>query len=290
MIAYDGSVQSESLVADLYSAGLPDIADVLLITILEDLPPAEFSRFDVVERAKNAFRAPSLLGVVSHHRPDEDVLRESGAAAVTRMRRMFSEWNIEHRIINGAPVETLLAEAIVWQPDLILVGSHGRSLVGRFLLGSFSLEVASRALCSVRVSKIVSSNHKHKPRILMGSDSVDSVDHILKTVAGREWHDDTDVNILYTPQPELVKAVEKLRTFDPEIVTRPVAFDLGSELVNESKNWRSDAIFIADPHQNSPLISTVLGQTACPVEIVRNTRPKNAENLMKGELYTECPQ
>ncbi len=286
MIAYDGSAQSDSIITDLYSSGLPAVADVLMISVIEDVTTTGFSRFDVVERARNAFRAPSVLGVVSHDSPDAEALRQSGAAAVKKIRRLFPEWKIQHRLITGFPIETFLAEAIVWKPDMILVGSHGRSLVGRLLLGSFSLEVATRALCSVRVSKSVSANHKHKPRILLGFDSTEGTEMILESVSGRDWHDESDVRILYVPNKQLTEFVEQLKSAGLEIDSRSVSFDLGSELVEESKSWRSDLICIADPQLDSPLISTVLGQTACPVEIIRNGHVNDVQNLTKGELFT----
>lgn len=286
MIAYDGSAQSDSIITDLYSSGLPGFADVLMISVFEDVMTTEFSRFYVVERARNAFRAPSVLGVVSHDSPDADALRQSGAAAVKKIHRVFPEWKIEHRVVAGDSVETSLAEAIVWKPDMIFVGSHGRSLVGRLLLGSFSLEVATRALCSVRVSKSVSANHKHKPRILMGFDSVDGAEMVLASVSGRDWHDDSDVRILYVPNKHMTELIQQLKSAGLEIDSRAVPFDLGSELVEESRNWRPDLICIADPQLNSPLIPTVLGQTACPVEIIRNGHVNDVQNLTKGELFT----
>ena len=38
-------------------------------------------------------------------------------------------------------------------PDLIVVGSHGRSALGRFMLGSVSQKVVTEAHCSVRVAR-----------------------------------------------------------------------------------------------------------------------------------------
>jgi nucleotide-binding universal stress UspA family protein len=38
-----------------------------------------------------------------------------------------------------------------WQPDLIVLGSHGRKGLGRLLLGSVAESVARHAKCSVQI-------------------------------------------------------------------------------------------------------------------------------------------
>ena len=54
-------------------------------------------------------------------------------------------------IFEGDPKEIILDEADRWGADLVVVGSHGRGAVKRFLLGSVSYAVAQNAHCSVEI-------------------------------------------------------------------------------------------------------------------------------------------
>jgi nucleotide-binding universal stress UspA family protein len=47
--------------------------------------------------------------------------------------------------------ETIIDDAAEWHADVIVVGSHGRSGVQRFLLGSVAEFVARHAKCSVEI-------------------------------------------------------------------------------------------------------------------------------------------
>jgi len=68
------------------------------------------------------------------------ILREGGA-----------EFEITAKVVEGNPKNVILDEADSWNPDLIVVGSHGTSGLGRFLLGSVSQAVALHAPCSVEI-------------------------------------------------------------------------------------------------------------------------------------------
>jgi len=54
-------------------------------------------------------------------------------------------------IIGDAPKEAIVEEAERWGADLVVVGSHGYRGFKRYLLGSVSQAVATRAKCSVEI-------------------------------------------------------------------------------------------------------------------------------------------
>ncbi|WP_435347575.1 universal stress protein [Haloarchaeobius sp. HRN-SO-5] len=58
---------------------------------------------------------------------------------------------VDRRIESGSPAETILDVADETGADLVVVGSHGRTGLDRFLLGSVSERVVRRAPVSVLV-------------------------------------------------------------------------------------------------------------------------------------------
>jgi nucleotide-binding universal stress UspA family protein len=65
-------------------------------------------------------------------------------------------------VLIESPKQIILEEAKEWGADLIVVGSHGRSGLDRFLLGSVSEAVAMHAPCSVEI--IRSADSKETPK------------------------------------------------------------------------------------------------------------------------------
>lgn len=58
---------------------------------------------------------------------------------------------ITTQIVDGSARDVILSEAEKWRADLIVLGSHGRRGLQRFLLGSVSNAVATHAPCSVEI-------------------------------------------------------------------------------------------------------------------------------------------
>jgi nucleotide-binding universal stress UspA family protein len=79
------------------------------------------------------------------------IARASVDKAAEVLRRSGNEFEIAGDIIEGSPKKVILDEAEAWEADLIVVGSHGRRGLDRFLLGSVSQAVALHAPCSVEI-------------------------------------------------------------------------------------------------------------------------------------------
>jgi nucleotide-binding universal stress UspA family protein len=59
--------------------------------------------------------------------------------------------NVEEEIREGHAAEQIIAAANGWGADQIVLGSHGRSGIKKFLMGSVSQAVVSHVACSVTV-------------------------------------------------------------------------------------------------------------------------------------------
>ncbi len=108
---------------------------------------------------------PLLLGPVGFGAYPADVLanyveerHRAGRSLVlsigTEIRQHYPSAPITEQVLDGHPKQVIIDTATSWKADLIVVGSHGRSGLSKFLLGSVSMSVLSIAPCSVLIVKL----------------------------------------------------------------------------------------------------------------------------------------
>jgi nucleotide-binding universal stress UspA family protein len=142
LLAIDESACSEAAVEAVLKQFPPEVSDVRILYVDEwpkDMPtylafaegPAAVSNI-VSTHNERWRRGEELVGRAAHR------LTAAHFRANTEMRR----GDARHEILNCAAD---------WRPDVIVLGSHGRRGVDRFLLGSVSEGVVRHAHCSVEV-------------------------------------------------------------------------------------------------------------------------------------------
>jgi nucleotide-binding universal stress UspA family protein len=104
-------------------------ARLLLLHVL--VPPSPF--------LGNAL-PPSYLELEARARRSAD---RQLAAAVEKARR--AGVRAEAKLIAGGPAEEILRRASLWHADLIVIGTHGRSGLGRAFMGSVAERVLQRS-------------------------------------------------------------------------------------------------------------------------------------------------
>ena len=79
----------------------------------------------------------------------EDELRAEGAARLNALPAPRGDVRAERRLEVGDPATEVLRVAAELPADLIVMGTHGRTGLGRLLLGSVAEQVMRRAACPV---------------------------------------------------------------------------------------------------------------------------------------------
>jgi len=82
--------------------------------------------------------------------PLTDILAQSEQAAGEQMRRLAAETQLPAdrvitRAVIGTPVDQILATVAEHNIDLVVLGTHGRGMVGHLLLGSVAERVVRRS-------------------------------------------------------------------------------------------------------------------------------------------------
>jgi len=170
LIAYDGSIYADAAIQDLRRAGLPTNVEAQVVSVVVGLKP------------------PSSEGIAA-----AEVLAQ---AACGNVQSYFPHWSISTVALWGRPAEAILELCSSWHPDLIVAGSHGRSLTGRFLLGSVSLELMQKAECSVRIVRSTKAPWDKPIRILAATDGSKQADFMMDVVARRSWPASTEVRVV----------------------------------------------------------------------------------------------
>jgi len=132
--------------------------------ILIGVDDSSFSQIAVEEIARRLWEPGTEVKILSVIETPYNPTREEAIAenpfkiarasvdnATEVLRRSVNKFEIAGDIIEGSPKRVILDVAENWRADLIVVGSHGRRGLDRFLLGSVSHAVALHAACSVEI-------------------------------------------------------------------------------------------------------------------------------------------
>lgn len=148
LLAVDDSEFSKAATEMLIHEIKPENAEVHIFHVVESikLTPPVYS-FGVGE----AFAA-DFTSIIQEW-------RSRGEAIVSQTAKALQAAGFATKTIvrEGDAKTSILEYADQWRPDLIMVGSHGRKGLDRFLLGSVSDAVARHARCSVQIVRLRSN-------------------------------------------------------------------------------------------------------------------------------------
>ncbi len=291
LIAYDGSPFSDAVIDGLLRAGLPSEAEALVISVSEIFVPMVSHTAPIPATQEDEY--------LSHEKKDA---LEWSQSAVQRIQEQFPDWVVKAQGYASSTVKVILSEADLWEPDLIFIGSHGRSALSRFFLGSVTMSVLHGARWPVRVVRGETRQDQKPIRNIIGIDGSPFTNDIIESVVRREWPADTEFQVVtcYGPfrheikpgvfEPEKVfaertlrKAVALLSAAGLNASGKTLLDNPRRALIEEANEWEADCIFVGARGLNSferlllgSVSSRLAGHAHCSVEVVRH--PEKAVN------------
>jgi nucleotide-binding universal stress UspA family protein len=306
LIGHDGSQSADAALFDLQRAGLPDEAEALVVSVADVMMVPETLDYELAGAALMSRRVSA--GLVYAQKQTERVLKDAkdfASQARDQVRSYFPHWTVRAETLAGSAALELISKANDWKPDLIVVGSQGRSAVSRFILGSTSKTVVTDSDHSVRVSRGNIERDVHTaPKLVVGVDGSTEAEQAVRAVGRRIWPYGSEVRIIAVndgssgQNDTLPLAAAQMAAWAENALSEiglkvSVTKEKGDPrrvLVDQAKAWDADSIFVGGRRFSGALERFQLGSVAtalvtkahCSVEVARN-RTSN-EPLSRGEL------
>ena len=284
LVAYDGSECADAALDDLRRAGLPSDAQIKVMSVFESWLP------------------PSGLEIIEQIGRDQEYLILARRGGI-RLVSMEPGWDVKSESGAGSPATVIIEKADEWEADLIVVGSHGHTALGRFFFGSVSQKVLHEARRSVRVARGRIEEPGTPVRLIIGIDGSKGAEAAVEAVAARKWPAGSEARIVNatwaTPQLTSHRMVgpiiawineEKARVKKllDEAVGKLSAAGLKTDavmkveepkrlLIAEAESWGADCIFVGARGMGrverfllGSVSSAVAARAHCSVEVVRD--------------------
>ncbi|MDE3155301.1 MAG: universal stress protein [Acidobacteriota bacterium] len=142
LLAFDDSPCSRAALEAVIRQFAPATATVRVLHAMDW--PNELTMAESFVHGSQA--AAEISALQARRRQESDALAASAAA-----RLSAAGFAADTVVYDGGARDAILDETGRWQPDVIVLGSHGRRGLDRLLLGSVAESVVHRASCSVEV-------------------------------------------------------------------------------------------------------------------------------------------
>jgi nucleotide-binding universal stress UspA family protein len=138
LLAIEDSKFSEAALEALLSQFRPEDTEVRVLSVV----------------APSSLTAPAQMSAEYPPELTDELRHTRNLVKATVKKLQAAGFEAEASMQDGAIRQIILESAEEFHADLILLGSHGRKGVGRFLLGSVAESVARHAHCSVEIVRI----------------------------------------------------------------------------------------------------------------------------------------
>lgn len=309
LIAFDGSDCADAALDDLQRAGLPTDAEAIVLSVTEVwLPPPAPTVLEIVEESEQVFVPADLKKVYVRNSKAMETAHAMAEKACVRLRSNFPGWQVHAESECGSPAWEIINKADTWKPDLVVVGSHGRSALGRLILGSVSQKVLTESHASVRIARGRVEVDDSPVRIVVAVDGSPGAATAVRSVASRFWPAGSEARIVVVEDPlvpsavgrlvpPIAKMIEESNDEDSQWVQRTVKEavenlrstqlnvssmieygDPKNVLVEQAEKWGADCIFVGSTGFSGLISRFLLGSVSaavaarahCSVEVVRS--------------------
>ncbi|MGH9826809.1 MAG: universal stress protein [Blastocatellia bacterium] len=239
----------------------------------------------------------------------EPYIKDEVDAAEKMLKRAADQIHgkgLDHTIevIKGYPRTAIVDYANEQGADLIVVGSHGRSDLARFFLGSVAKSVVRHAHCSVEIIRPSERTENAPMKILLATDGSEFSVAAASFIAGRPWPPNTQVLVLsdveavtppIDPWYAAGEAIERIREENTRHAEQSVETAAGIiaagglkvekrvmtghprySIVDEAREWGADLV-AAGSHGRRGVTRLLLGSVSeavamhahCTVDVIR---------------------
>lgn len=298
LIGYDGSECADRALEDLHRAGLPRQVEATILTAADVfLPPADEERAGAPSPKMDVVHLSEAQKAATHALEEARRLAQKASES---LREMFPDWTVTPEAQADSPAWALIKKSDEWSPDLLVVGSQGRSAISRMLFGSVSRKVVTEAVCSVRVAR-GGARAEGPIRIIIGLDGSAYSEAAVSFAARREWAEGTEVRLISVLDQAIMSTWEWVEDFaeDEEswgkrVMSGPVrqltdaGLAVSTEvkrgdpkhlILEEAQGWGADCIFVGakglrgiERFLLGSVASSIAARAPCSVEVVRTAQ------------------
>ena len=305
LIAYDGSSCAKAAIDELQRAGLPPDAQAMVVSVEEEwLPAPPMSSYEMMKMVIPSGDVGAKMA--PEYNPGLSPTQNNALKAKAELQKLFPTWEVIDRAVIGSPATEILKVAEEWGANLIVVGSHGHTALGRFFFGSVSHKVVTEAHCTVRISRHNDFGMGEQQRILIAIDGSSNSEVAVEEVMKRKWAADTEIRLVIVCdplKPSLVgniippvtkwvtesnreehewaahvveKQSERVHNAGLKVSWVVMEGDPRRALLNEAEDWQATTIFIGarglskvDRFLLGSVSAAIASRAECSVEVVR---------------------
>ncbi len=272
LLAIDGSKHSEAATQAVIAQANPQDAEVHVVHFIDVLTnqlPEMNAYYPGIEHARDAQRKPAEALIAK----TAGLLRSKGLQVTATVEI-------------GSPKSKILDTAAEWHADLIVLGSHGRTTLDRFLMGSLPDSILRHAHCSVELVRIPSRAKSPKDsrgatkgkvgRILLAIDDSKFSEAALQMLIEQVRPQEKEIRVLQVIEPLPLLVVREMAGYDPDM-----------EGLREARTQQAEELvakFAQILHFKGLRASTAVVQGDPKAKIVEAAEQWKAELIVLGSL------